>query len=276
LYHGTFDNTKFADAASTLGDVITSKKYSLATGTDYEELFEIEGENGPESVFEIQYTSVEAATWACISCSQGTYFVKFNGPRDLSDDIFENGWGFCLPSVELYDLFDAADKRRDITFYDMRQKNDNEYGLTRDHTGLANRKYMPRKLPKRAGSDPLNYDNNYRAIRYADVLLMAAEAEAQSGGANAEDYLNQVRARAYGDNSQDYTSSEGSLLEAIYSERRKELAGEGHRFFDLVRTNKAAAAIDGFKSGQNELFPIPLIELKLADAVERWGQNPGY
>lgn len=276
LYHGTFDNTKFADAASTLGDVITSKKYSLATGTDYEELFEIEGENGPESVFEIQYTSVEAATWECISCSQGTYFVKFNGPRDLSDDIFENGWGFCLPSVELYDMFDAADKRRDITFYDMRQKNDNEYGLSRDHTGLANRKYMPRKLPKRAGSDPLNYDNNYRAIRYADVLLMAAEAEAQSGGANAEDYLNQVRARAYGDNSQDYTSSEGSLLEAIYSERRKELAGEGHRFFDLVRTNKAAAAIDGFKSGQNELFPIPLIELKLADAVERWGQNPGY
>jgi len=276
LYHGTFDNTKFADAASTLGDVISSNKYSLATGTDYDELFEIEGENSSEAVFEIQYTSVEAATWECISCSQGTYFVKFNGPRDLSDAIFENGWGFCLPSVELYDLFDASDKRRGVTFFDLREKDEDDYGLTRDFTGLANRKFMPRKLPARAGSDPLNYDNNYRAIRYADVLLMAAEAEAQSGGSNAEDYLNQVRARAYGDNSKDYTSSEGSLLEAIYAERRKELAGEGHRFFDLVRTNKAAAAIDGFKSGQNELFPIPLIELKLADAVERWGQNPGY
>ncbi|MDG1822155.1 MAG: RagB/SusD family nutrient uptake outer membrane protein [Flavobacteriaceae bacterium] len=275
LYHGTFDNAKFADAATSLGDVISSNKYSLATGTDYEELFEIEGENSPEAVFEIQYTSVEAATWDCISCSQGTYFVKFNGPRDLSDSIFDNGWGFCLPSVELYDLFDSTDSRRDVTFFDLKQKSDDDYGQSRDHTGLANRKFMPRKLPARAGSDPLNYDNNYRAIRYADVLLMAAEAEAQSGGSNGEDYLNEVRARAYGDNSQDYTPSEGTLLDAIYTERRKELAGEGHRFFDLVRTNKATV-IDGFKSGQNELFPIPLIELKIADAEERWGQNPGY
>jgi len=153
-----------------------------------------------------------------------------------------------------------------------------DYNESREHTGFYTKKYLVHadNDADRNGSDPLNFDNNYRAIRYADVLLMAAEAEAQSGGSNAEDYLNQVRARAYGDNSKDYTSSEGSLLEAIYAERRKELAGEGHRFFDLVRTNKAAAAIDGFKSGQNELFPIPLIELKLADAVERWGQNPGY
>jgi len=276
LYHGTYDSAKFGEAATVLGDVISSKKYSLATGNDYEELFEIGGENGSESVFEIQYTSVEAATWECISCSQGTYFVKFNGPRDLSDSVFENGWGFCLPSVELYDLFDATDKRRNVTFFDLRQKDANDYGVTRDHTGLANRKYMPRKLPARAGSDPLNYDNNYRAIRYADVLLMAAEAEAQSGGANAEDYLNEVRARAYGDNSNDYSATEGSLLDAIYTERRKELAGEGHRFFDLVRTKKAAAAIDGFTENKNELFPIPLIELKLAEAVDRWKQNPGY
>ncbi len=276
LYHGTFDATKFGDAATTLGDVILSNKYSLKTGADYEDLFEYEGENGSEGVFEIQYTSVEAATWECISCSQGTYFVKFNGPRDLSDATFENGWGFCLPSVELYDLFDASDSRRDVTFFDLRNKDEDDYGQSRGHTGLANRKFMPRKLPVRAGSDPLNYDNNYHAIRYADVLLMAAEAEAQSGGANAEDYLNQVRARAYGDNSKDYTASEGALLDAIYTERRKELAGEGHRFFDLVRTKKAVGAIDGFTENKNEIFPIPLIELKLALAEERWGQNPGY
>ena len=275
LYHGTFDPKKFSDAATTLGDVILSKKYSLKTGADYADLFEYDGENGLEGVFEIQYTSVEASTWECISCSQGTYFVKFNGPRDLSDDIFENGWGFCLPSVALYDLFDASDSRRDVTFFDLRNDTDS-YGASRDNTGLFNRKFMPRKLPARAGSDPLNYDNNYQAIRYADVLLMAAEAEVQSGGANAEDYLNQVRARAYGDNSHDYDSSEGSLLEAIYTERRKELAGEGHRFFDLVRTKKAAAAIDGFTENKNEIFPIPLIELNLALATERWGQNQGY
>ena len=146
----------------------------------------------------------------------------------------------------------------------------------REDSGLFNKKYMPRAEPKRSGSDPLNYDNNIRAIRYADVLLMAAEAEAQSGGTNAEDYLNQVRARAYGDNSKDYQASEGTLLEAIYTERRKELAGEGHRFFDLVRTKKAAATIEGFTENKNEIFPIPLIELKLVLAEERWGQNQGY
>lgn len=280
LYHGTFDNTKFGEAATTLGYVIDSKEYSLTTGADYENLFEIDGENGSEAVFEIQYSSVEAADWDFIQGSTGTYFPKFNGPRSPYADpnlVFDSGWGFCLPSIELYDLFEANDIRRDVTFYDLRDAQEDLYSLSRDNTGLFNRKYMPRSAPKRAGSDPLNYDNNYRAIRYADVLLMAAEAEAKSGGANAEDYLNEVRARAYGDNSHDFDSTtEGDLLEAIYTERRKELAGEGHRFFDLVRTNKAAAAIDGFTTNKNEIFPIPLIELELAQAVERWGQNPGY
>ncbi|MDA0889452.1 MAG: RagB/SusD family nutrient uptake outer membrane protein [Bacteroidetes bacterium] len=276
LYHGTYDATKFGDAATTLKQVITSGQYALTTGDDYAKMFEIEGENGPEAVFEIQYSSVMPASWTNINGSNGTYFPKFNGPRSPYDDpVYDAGWGFCLPSVALYDMFDESDARRDVTFYDLREDQD-RYSQGRDDTGLFNKKYMPRKEPSRAGSDPLNYDNNYRAIRYADVLLMAAEAEAQSGGADAENYLNQVRARAYGDNSQDYTASEGALLDAIYTERRKELAGEGHRFFDLVRTKKAAAAIDSFTENKNEIFPIPLIELNLALATERWGQNQGY
>ena len=274
LYHGTFDSAKFANAASTFSEVIG--KYSLKTGEDYQNLFETSAENGSESVFEIQYTGVEPAGWDCIICSEGSYFPKFCGPRSPYDNqVYDTGWGFCLPSQELYDLFDANDLRREVTFYDLRDQQDS-YSQGRDDTGLFNKKYMPRKADGRAGSDPLNYANNYRAIRYADVLLMAAEADAQSGGANAETYLNEVRARAYGDNSHDFSSTEGDILDAIYLERRKELAGEGHRFFDLVRTNKAAAAIPGFTANKNEVFPIPLIELELADAVERWGQNQGY
>ncbi len=276
LYHGTFDDDKFADAASAFSDVIGSSQYSLKTGDDYLNLFETSAENGSESVFEIQYTGVEPAGWNCIICSEGSYFPKFCGPRSPYDNSeFVTGWGFCLPSQELYDLYDEDDARRDVTIYDLRDQQDS-YSQGRDDTGLFNKKYIPRKADDRAGSDPLNFANNYRSIRYADVLLMAAEAEAQSEGANAETYLNQVRARAYGDNSHDYTAAEGDILEAIYSERRKELAGEGHRFFDLVRTGQAAAAIPGFTANKNEVFPIPLIELELANAVERWGQNQGY
>ncbi len=275
LYHGTFDQSKFADAASTLNQVISSGQYSLTQGSDYEVLFNTAGENGPESVFEIQYTGVQPASWSCITCSQGTYFPKFCGPRSPYDNPdYDSGWGFCLPSVELYDLFDENDMRRAATFYDLRN-GDINYSVGRDDTGLFNLKYMPRKEDDRQGADPLNYANNYRSIRFADVLLMAAEAEAQSGGSNAINYLNQVRARAYGGNSNDYSSADGDILDAIYLERRKELAGEGHYFFDLVRTGRAASTIPGFTTNKNEVFPIPLIELQLAQAEERWG-NPGY
>ncbi|EDP72379.1 putative outer membrane protein, probably involved in nutrient binding [Flavobacteriales bacterium ALC-1] len=275
LYHGTFVQSKFADAATMLNNVIGGQ-YSLTTGSNYLDLFESSMENSSESVFEIQYTGVEGAGWDCITCSEGSYFVQFCGPRSPYDNpVYRTGWGFCLPSQELYDMFDDGDARREVTFYDLRDAQDS-YSQGRDDTGFFNKKYMPRKADDRVGANPLNHANNYRAIRYADVLLMAAEAEVQSGGTNAENYLNQVRARAYGDNSHDYMASEGDLLEAIYTERRKELAGEGHRFFDLVRTNNAVSAIEGFTANKNEVFPIPLIELELANAIDRWGQNQGY
>ncbi len=273
LYHGTFDPTKFADAAAMLNNVIG--QYSLTTGQDYLDLFESDMENSSESVFEIQYSGVQAGSWDCVTCGAGTLFPQYVGPRSPYDNVvYGTGFGFCLPSQELYDMFDANDARREVTFYDLRDAQDS-YSQGRDDTGLFNKKYMVRKVDPRIGADVINHGNNYRSIRYADVLLMAAEAEAQSGGSNAQNYLNQVRARAYGNNSNDYTSGEGDLLEAIYTERRKELAGEGHRFFDLVRTNKAANAIEGFTANKNEFFPIPLIELQLANAVERWG-NQNY
>jgi hypothetical protein len=64
------------------------------------------------------------------------------------------------------------------------------------------------------------------------------------------------------------------LTEVIWNERRVELMGEGHRFFDLVRTERAAQNIDGFVPGKHEVFPIPSIEIELAG--NRWEQNPGY
>jgi hypothetical protein len=287
LYHGKFDNSKFSKAAVVFNQVINSAKYQLA---DYNVLFTPAGENGVEAVFEIQYTNVEGASWACIQCSEGNYMPKFNAPRAFTNTTYMNGWGFSLPTQALFDAFKSGDKRRNVTILDLR--GETTYGLSRENTGFFTKKYLPTKIDEseRIGNDPLNFQNNYRSIRYADVLLMQAEAVVQSGGASGEVSLNKVRARAFGNSSHDFPyNGESNLLDAIYAERRVELAGEGHRFFDLVRTGRAKTAFDAYNSSKasnanainyvenkNEIFPIPLVELELANAVARWGQNPGY
>ncbi|MFT6152642.1 MAG: hypothetical protein ACJAY9_002050 [Flavobacteriales bacterium] len=106
---------------------------------------------------------------------------------------------------------------------------------------------------------------------------MAAEANNRklpSDDGKAKSHLNRVRQRAFGDMMHDISSSGSNLTDDIYHERRVELIGEGHRFFDLVRTGKAAQEIDGFVSGKHEVFPIPLIEIQLTG--NRWNQNPNY
>jgi hypothetical protein len=288
LYHGTFDTSKFSAAATELNKVINSGFYSLPPLSN---VFDKSGENGPGSVFEVQYTSVEGAGWGCIQCSEGNYLPQNNAPRDYTGAVYKSGWGFSLPTQQLYDAFSNGDLRRDVTILEPKST---QYSPSRENTGYFSKKYLPTQENEstRMGSDPLNYDNNYRAIRYSDVLLMAAEAAAQSGGANPISYLNQVRNRAFGNNSHDYPyNGESDLLRAIADERRIEFAGEGHRFFDLVRTGKAKEAFDNynatrpdktaetainFEENKNEIFPIPLVELQLANATSTWEQNPGY
>ena len=87
----------------------------------------------------------------------------------------------------------------------------------------------------------------------------------------AKIYLNKVRNRALLGN---VTTSGTNLTNDIYKERRVELVGEGHRFFDLVRTGKAPQEIDGFVDGKHNLFPIPIEEINLSG--NRWSQNPNY
>ena len=288
LYHGSDDASKFSKAATELNKVIESSKYSLVSA--YDNIFSNDNENNAESVFEIQYVSTEGASWSCFKCNKGNYVPKNYAPRSYNGPVYISGWGFGLPTQQLYDSYSNGDTRRDATLF----KPNENYSLSRENTGYFIKKYQATKANEatRAGSDPLNYENNYRAIRYADVLLMAAEAEAQSGGNKAVPYLNMVRARAFGDNSHDYPyNGETDLLEAIYKERRLELATEGHRYFDLVRTGKAEEAYEAyntaisgngdfeiitFETNKNEVFPIPTLELGLSNAVDRWGQNPGY
>ncbi len=269
---------KFDKAAQVLDQVIQDGYYSLVP--NYNIVFENEGENGPESVFEVQYTDVEGASFDCLQCSEGNVAVGFSGVRGYDGPLFTSGFSFDVPVQEAVDAFEPGDHRKEVTILDIVAWADStgaSYTTGYEHTGYFNRKYLPRKRSELAQPDlNLTNPNNYRAIRYSDVLLMAAEAYNRGGidDTKAQQYVNMVRARAFGDQNHDVTVSGAALTDVIYHERRVELMGEGHRFFDLVRTGKAAEAIDGFVAGKNEVFPIPQEEVEYSGG--NWYQNPNY
>jgi hypothetical protein len=316
---------KFVQAAGVLDDLINDGPYALAL--NYSDIFELSGENGVESVFEVQYTDVEGGSFDCLQCSEGNVAVGFMGIRNpsylyndssipesvvdelegtlISDEVgplFDGGYSFNVPTQEAVDAFEAGDKRKDISALDIQglantiaaiQLEDDDLGTVTgtpnqtysveytwvegyEHTGYYNRKYLARRGDQNIGDQNLTNPNNYRAIRYADVLLMAAEAHSRGNldEVKALGYLNQVRERAFGDDTHNITASGTALTDAILNERRLELMGEGHRFFDLVRTGRAAQAIDGFVAGKHELFPIPFQEIQFS--AGNWSQNPNY
>lgn len=267
---------KYALAASTLQNVISDGPYDLVQ--DYNTIFENNSENNIESVFEVQYTDAEGGDFACLQCSEGNVAVGFNGIRGYTGPLFDSGYSFNVPVQAAYDSFETGDKRRDVAILNIETwaaQTGATYGRGYQHTGFFNRKYIPRQGDQNIPDVNLTNPNNYRSIRYADVLLMAAEAYNEIGNDDkAREYLNLVRARAFGDSNHNIGSSGAALKDFILAERRTELMGEGHRFFDLVRTGKAAQAIPGFTPNKNELFPIPIEEIQFSGGL--WNNNPGY
>jgi tetratricopeptide (TPR) repeat protein len=125
------------------------------------------------------------------------------------------------------------------------------------------------------------WGHNRRILRYADVLLMAAEALNENNKpSQALTYLNMVRERARGENDSVLpditTTNQDELRNAILEERNRELAFEGHRYFDLVRTGKASEVLGsyGFEENKHELLPIPQQEIDISGG--KLSQNPGY
>ncbi len=273
---------KYAEASTQFEAVINANAFTLVQ--DYASMFLASGENGPESVFEIQYTNTSPYyNWGGATRGQGNYAVQQTGIRGLNGTAampYAPGWSTNLPTQDLAAAFKAGDQRKEATILDIEayKAAHPEFNITYQvapfkNTGLYNQKYLPRK-GQTSGQLELNYLNNFRIIRYADVLLMAAESLVKSGGdvAKARGYLNQVRERAYGNSSQNSTASGDALYEEILAERRVELGMEGDRFFDLVRTGKAASEIQGFQTGKHEVFPIPELEIEISGLT----QNPGY
>ena len=269
---------KFKAAAAILESVITNGSYSLES--DYNKIFETQGENGSGSVFEVQYTDVEGAGFGCLQCSEGNVAVGFQGVRGYDGDLFTSGFSFNVPTQEMVDQFETGDNRKEVAILDIEAwSTDTGASFTTgyEHTGFFNRKYIPRKRSSDAAGDlNLTNPNNYRAIRFADVLLMAAEAFNRSSSPDdtkAKMYLNKVRERAFGSADNNITATGSNLTAIIYKERRVEFVGEGHHFFDLVRTGRGAN-IPGFTTGKHELFPIPLEEIQFSQG--NWSQNQNY
>ena len=202
------------------------------------------------------------------------------------------GWGFGRPTYDLITFFEANDPRLDASVMFLGDTIAGEVILgdagTPDTTyadatqtqieqiETYNQKvYMPGDIPD------VQFGHNRILLRYADVLLMAAEALNENGKpAQALEYLNQVRTRARGEDTDVLpditTTDQAALRQAIWNERRAELALEEHRYFDLVRTGQAATVLAplGFEPNKHELLPIPQGEIDISEGTLE--QNPGY
>jgi hypothetical protein len=270
---------KFSEAAQILDELITTNQAGYALSADMNNMWLAINQNTSEDVFTIQHSGLQGGDYGCLVCLQGNPAAGFHAIRNYVGPFYGDGNSYNLPTQNLYDFF-GNDPRREVTILDLEafiaaQPNPSDISFAiggGGHTGYYNNKYIKRNDERGLPDDDLTSPLNYRAIRFADVLLMAAEAFAQTGNdSRARTELNKVRQRA---GVPDITSSGTQLLEDIYSERRLELSGEGYRFWDLVRTGKAAEAISGFQVGKHELFPIPQVEIDLAGG--RWSQNQGY
>jgi starch-binding outer membrane protein, SusD/RagB family len=268
------DNSRMQEAAAWFEKVNGSGLYSLMT--NFSDIFSPANKFNSESIWEIQHTSTQDAGYGNWGNNQGNVYVAMVGPRSYNGPtVWGQGWSFN-PIIPSFVNFIKSDPRYGATVLNIDSIVAASGGAVSYTQGYANtgffiQKYAPLNqwANNTAGDAHLNFPNDYIEIRLADTYLMEAEALVRGGGdqTSAQSYLDKVRARVG-------LPSIPATLDNIYNERRLELATEGHRWYDLVRTGQAASALafKGFKSGVNDKLPIPLAELNNTKLV----QNPGY
>ncbi|HMX39367.1 MAG TPA: RagB/SusD family nutrient uptake outer membrane protein [Saprospiraceae bacterium] len=266
----------WANAETQCMDIVNSGKYSLLP--KYGDNFLPIGENGAESVFEFQAVALQTQQAAGPGSSPYNMIQGVRGIPNL-------GWGFNRPSDALIAAYETAnDPRRQATiFYELETLPDGS-GQIQKNPEIINARFNQKAwVPAHPGLQD-NGPGNIRILRYADVLLLAAEAKNELGkSAEALPLINQVRARARGGNpfilKDLLVNDQFQLRELIYKERRVELAMEQHRWFDLLRWGRAeqemkAAGKTNFKTGKHELLPIPQTEVDLTGGKIK--QNKEY
>ena len=266
---------EYAKAEAQCDALIASKEYSLLPR--YADNFMPGGENGAESIFEIQAAAL--APQDGVTGPGATPYNMIQGVRGIPN----LGWGFNRPSNSLVSAYENGDPRREATIIYVGEVLPDGTTEVQDNPEIVNERYNQKAwVPAHTGLQD-NGPGNIRILRYADVLLLAAEAKNELGKtAEALSLLNQVRARARGASSfllPDVTvTDQGQLRERIYRERRVELAMEQHRWFDLARWGRLGevlkAAGKNFVDAKHELLPIPQSEVDLTGG--KIEQNRGY
>lgn len=258
-----------------------TSQYGYKLVSNFADLWKVDNKFTTESVLEVMHTNVGNADWPIwgsgkdegnsINVMLGikSYGRVANVPNNDAPDLYAS-WGFNPVTDDLFN-FMQGDPRLDATIFNgkkFKAEGKITYSPGYRDTGYFLNKYLPRNADKSnlPGPTELNFRQNYIVIRLADTYLMEAEALGGVGG-RAQALLDAVRARVG-------LASIPVSIQAIKDERRRELAGEGHRWFDLVRWGDAQAKLGtrGFIAGKHEVLPIPFNELQNTALT----QNPGY
>lgn len=263
MYQGKWDQVL------TLTDEVMGLGYSLFP--DYEALFRVENENNSESIFEIQ-----AAIIPGNPAASNSQYSQVQGARG----VVGGGWGFNVPTPDLVAAYEANDPRSDATilFRGETTPSGDVVPPTAENPMYNQKSYVPFSMHQPGYNE--GAEQNIRVLRYADVLLMNAEANNELGNAEAAlESLEEVRARARGGNPailpEVTTTDQQALRQAIWHERRVELAMEFDRYFDVIRQGRGSEVFGDLGwEPHNEVWPIPQNEIDLSAGVLT--QNEGY
>jgi hypothetical protein len=273
MYHASITNSvaNWDSVASLTDRIIASGRFDLLP--DFRKEFSLDGKNSVESLFEIQSSALGKSN------GDQTYltYAYVQGPRGNSPGNMQ-GWGFCTPSTNLINFFTTRGEtvRAATTFlYRGTKTPEGDSIKTICSNPVYNGKVYTPSASNTWSYNGYGFDQNVHVIRYSEVLLMFAEAKANgattgnTSGYTALIAVNKVRDRVH------LPLLGSASLQDIADERRAELALEEDRFFDLVRTGKAATVLSGqgFKSPKNNVFPIPNTQMQLNTNLQ---QNPNY
>lgn len=243
------------EVLSATNQIIDSGKFSLFD--NFYQLFKIPGKLSNESLFELQYTDFDSPSGEIIRPDE---WFSSQGPKGGDNPI--QGWGLYPPTDEIRAYFHSRGETvRDTTTFLLTGRytpsgDSIPKALPGTPTAYNGKAYTPANqlTPGRNGYGD---NNNIRVLRYADVLLMNAEVKIRLGQ-NGDAPLNLVRNRA------GMPPITNATLDDVLDERRVELALEwGNRYFDLVRTGRAASTLKGFVAGKSEYLPIPQGQIDL-------------